>query len=66
MYEPFWDFVNTSDIKQLVNFPTHKEGNTLDLILSTIDVVDPVGKLSSSNHQVIWFDILSDVAVIHT
>ena len=41
MHESFLNVIASSDLEQKVNFPTHKCSNTLDLLLSNLDVSTP-------------------------
>jgi hypothetical protein len=55
--QEFIDTVNAMQLDQLVHFPTHDRGNTLDLVLTNCsdrirNVVDG-GKLSRSDHSII-------------
>lgn len=61
---PFFKAVQDNFLTQLVDFPTHKKGNILDLILSKspemIKEVKDIGNLGKSDHQIISIEISCD------
>lgn len=57
MHKQFWDFLHFNDIEQPINFPTHILGNTLDLILSMIDIEYSVVEPTISDHHAIMCNI---------
>lgn len=66
MHESFLTFLDTTDMDQLVNFPTHSHGNTLDLILSNMDLSLPTSEPSCSDHHLIFFEIHSKEPINHS
>ena len=60
--EAFLQCVIDNGFDQLVDFPTHIRGNTLDLVLTNrpenILSVEPLGNLSNSDHSIISVDVL--------
>lgn len=55
MHRSFLDFINSSDLIQHVDFPTHNKGNTLDLLLSNLEISNTRGEPSCSDHCIILF-----------
>jgi Endonuclease-reverse transcriptase len=57
----FLETTETAGLAQLVNFPTHKRGNILDLVLSNcpekISTVNDMGCLGSSDHCMIMLKL---------
>jgi hypothetical protein len=64
-YKNFVDITCDKSLEQLVNFPTHNKGNTLDLVFSNfpdrILNVENIGNLGNSDHAMISIDILSEL-----
>ena len=60
--EAFVECTTENGFTQLVDFPTHIRGNTLDLVLANhpenILSVESIGNLSNSDHSIISVDIL--------
>ena len=60
--EPFLHCVLENGFEQLVDFPTHIRGNTLDLVLANkpenILSVEPVGNLGNSDHSILSIDLV--------
>ena len=57
MHETFLDFVEINNLSQPIISPTHKLGNTLDLIVTNMDIDSPDVEPSSSDHCVISVSI---------
>ena len=59
--ESFLQCVNENNFEQLIDFPTHVRGNTLDLVLANrpekIINVESLGNLSTSDHSIICVDV---------
>ena len=59
-YKNFVDITCDKSLEQLVNFPTHNKGNTLDLVFSNfpdrILNVENIGNLGNSDHAMISID----------
>ena len=53
MHETFLDFVDVNNLSQPITFPTHKLGNTLDLIVTNMDIDGPDIDPSPSDHFII-------------
>ena len=66
MHETFLNFVEASDLEQFVDFPTHTHGNTLDLVLSNLDLSNPISEPSCSDHHVLLFDLFSEHPISHS
>ncbi len=62
-YANFIDILNQKSLHQLVNFPTHKKGNILDLVLTNkpdcILNIENIGNLSNSDHCILSIDVLT-------
>ena len=57
IHESFLEFLSTSGLEQIINFPTHIRGNILDLILTNLDTTSPNAEPSCSDHHVITFEM---------
>ena len=61
MVQPFINLLDDDFIEQLVNFPTHRSGSTLDLILASNDnIVSNItdeGPIGNSDHSALSFRI---------
>ena len=66
MHESFLTCIDSTDLQQHVKFPTHRHGNTLDLVLSNLDLSTPTSQPSCSDHDIILFDLFSEDPVSHT
>ena len=57
----FFDTIQDCFMEQLVDFPTHDSGSTLDLVISSspdlVSSVQPVGKLGSSDHVMMMIQV---------
>ena len=57
--QQFIDMVEASGMKQLIDFPTHKQGNTLDLIITELAAEIPIKNVYCgpyiSDHCIITF-----------
>lgn len=58
------DISTTKSLVQIVDFPTHIQGNTLDLVFTdkpdNILNIENLGNLANSDHSIISIDILTD------
>ena len=57
MCETFLDFANSNDFATPITFPTYQSGNTLDLILTTLDIDNLDFEPGFSDHHVIKFQV---------
>lgn len=59
----FLECISNNNLSQLVTFPTHNKGNTLDLILTNkpenFMTIENMGNLQNSDHSIILSDILA-------
>ena len=53
MHDTSLDFVDVSNLSQPITFPTHKLGNTLDLVVTNMDIDGPEIDPSPSDHFII-------------
>lgn len=57
LHNNFLNFLIVNNLSQPITFPTHTKGNTLDLIVSNIDISNINGQPSFSDHLIINFSI---------
>lgn len=66
MHSSFLQFLDSVDLEQIIKFPTHRHGNTLDLILSNLDLSIPTSEPSCSDHHLLFVDLLIENPVSRT
>lgn len=63
MHDLFLNIIKSSDLEQRNMQPTHKVGNTLDLLLSNLPTSDPDTETSCSDHHIVLYDVFTDSPV---
>ena len=60
--EAFLNCITENGFDQLVDFPTHLRGNTLDLVITNqpenILCIEPIGNLTNSDHSILSIDLV--------
>ena len=64
-YKKFVDTYSDKSLFQLIDFPTHKRGNILDLVLTNsperVLNIEDIGNLGNSDHSIISIDLIANL-----